>query len=316
MNTRISYLYRDAHNYKMWNECVVAGVITEEMKAVIMCSLDSGEFFIPSQVGLPEKRFSKLTDADHCWFELDEDGFEETEDAPTVAVTAEALTEAFRSCAGKWDDTLFGWITDEYVEEVQEEEEEEDEMATSIYTDLTPDEFRELLRKMQEDGPYQWPNLYFAWEKPDGSLFIVGTNSTQQHQMLVKEVNRDDWLNTSRAACGQPLEYSSRLYGISPNCSYMENNQRYDPVERLASKVAEYTYLGAWQDPDILMDGPYGYNRVIACGRWELAVSHICPEKLTALYPGKGLVVDELIRDAKTREIVDNSKRVEDKTLE
>ena len=28
MNTKISYLYRDADNYKMPNECVIAGTLT------------------------------------------------------------------------------------------------------------------------------------------------------------------------------------------------------------------------------------------------------------------------------------------------
>ncbi len=298
----------DGNNYKMDNECVVSGIITEEMKAVIMDSLDSGEFFIPSQVGLPEVRFDEeWTEADHCWFELDNDSFEETDDEATVSVTAEELTEAFRSCAGRWDDTMFGWPTDEVVEEADEE--------MPVYKDLTPDDFRGLLRELQQN-PYNWPNLYFAWEKPDGSLFLVGTNSTQQYHMIVKEINPNDWLNTSRAAYGQPLEYSSRLYGIGTHCVYMKNNQRYDPVERLVDKVTEYTYLGAWKDPDRLMYDPYAYTNVIACGRWELAVSHICPEKLAALYPGQGAIVDALIDDAKSREIVDNSKSLENKTLE
>ncbi len=28
MNTKISYLYRDADNYKMHNKCVIAGTLT------------------------------------------------------------------------------------------------------------------------------------------------------------------------------------------------------------------------------------------------------------------------------------------------
>ena len=30
MNTKISYLYRDADNYKMHNKCVIAGTLTTE----------------------------------------------------------------------------------------------------------------------------------------------------------------------------------------------------------------------------------------------------------------------------------------------
>lgn len=36
MNTRISYLYRDAGNYKRWNEAVVEGIITLEQIDSIM----------------------------------------------------------------------------------------------------------------------------------------------------------------------------------------------------------------------------------------------------------------------------------------
>ena len=77
INTRISYLYRDADNYKMQNSCVIMGVITEAQIAEIISCLDCGEYFIPRQVGLPEKRFDRFDEeADHCWFELSADGFE------------------------------------------------------------------------------------------------------------------------------------------------------------------------------------------------------------------------------------------------
>lgn len=42
MNTRISYLYRDASNYKKHNEVVVPGTFTpEQIKAITGC-LDAG----------------------------------------------------------------------------------------------------------------------------------------------------------------------------------------------------------------------------------------------------------------------------------
>jgi len=106
-NTRIEYLYCDADNYKKLNECVVKGDISEEQKAMIMDCLHDREFFIPSQVGLPEKRFDDaLTEADHCWFSLEKDGFEKTTLPPTVDVSAEELVKAFCSKKGRWDDTI------------------------------------------------------------------------------------------------------------------------------------------------------------------------------------------------------------------
>ena len=52
MNTKISYLYRDADNYKMHNKCVIAGTLTTEQTRTIKDCCEMGEYFIPRQVGL------------------------------------------------------------------------------------------------------------------------------------------------------------------------------------------------------------------------------------------------------------------------
>ena len=36
MNTKIRYLYRDADNYKVFNECIVQGEISEEQVCKIL----------------------------------------------------------------------------------------------------------------------------------------------------------------------------------------------------------------------------------------------------------------------------------------
>ena len=108
MNTQIRYLYRDASNYKMENECVVHGTFTQEQIAQIMDCCDLGEYFIPSQVGLPEQRFGRYdAEEDHCWFELSEDGFEETAKPATVGISAEQLVENFSAAKEHWNDTAF-----------------------------------------------------------------------------------------------------------------------------------------------------------------------------------------------------------------
>lgn len=61
MNTRISYLYRDASNYKQHNEVTVPGTFSEEQIDVIIGCLDLGEYFIPKQIGFPEKRRRTIT---------------------------------------------------------------------------------------------------------------------------------------------------------------------------------------------------------------------------------------------------------------
>lgn len=89
MNTKIHYLYRDADNYKVHNSCVIKGVLTPEQINVILSCCDAGEYFIPNQVGLPERKFEKIDpQVDHCWFELTRDDFEYT-DQPAIGKPAE-----------------------------------------------------------------------------------------------------------------------------------------------------------------------------------------------------------------------------------
>ena len=108
MNTKISYLYRDADNYKMHNKCVIAGTLTTEQARTIKDSCEMGEYFIPRQVGLPERRFDRYDPAvDHCWFELDEDCFSETVEPPTVALTATELVNRFEGCKNNWRDESY-----------------------------------------------------------------------------------------------------------------------------------------------------------------------------------------------------------------
>ena len=115
-NLEFSYLYRDGDNYKQPNKVIVKGTITREQEKEILESCDyDGEIyrFIPSQVGLPEERFSKITAADHCRFELSEYNFDTTDEDATIELTAQELVENFKRMSGKWDDTQFGWTVGE-----------------------------------------------------------------------------------------------------------------------------------------------------------------------------------------------------------
>lgn len=103
MNTRISYLYRDASNYKVPNECIVRGLLTDEQTKAILDCLDRDNF-IPSQVGLPEKRFDRFDpEEDTCWFELYESGFEPTDAEATVDLSVEELVSRFLSKKNHWE---------------------------------------------------------------------------------------------------------------------------------------------------------------------------------------------------------------------
>ena len=105
MNTLMSYLYRDSSNYKINNTVVLAGIITQKQIDEIAVTLNEGCYFIPSQIGLPEKRFDDYTEEDHCWFELDtETAFSETAQAPTVNMTVSELVSKFGEVNGCWND--------------------------------------------------------------------------------------------------------------------------------------------------------------------------------------------------------------------
>ncbi len=112
MNTKISYLYRDAYNHKVHNECVIAGELSREQIQSILDCCDMGEYFIPSQVGMPERKFDEYdSEADHCWFEISEDGFERTNQSANIPLTARQLVENFALRKNNWDDTE--WMASE-----------------------------------------------------------------------------------------------------------------------------------------------------------------------------------------------------------
>lgn len=106
-NTRINYLYRDASNYKKHNEVIIPGTFTEEQIHTIIDCVQGGEYFIPSEVNLPEIRFEDRTEADHPWFELDEDGFEETEAKANCYISPEDLVKLFLERKKAWQDEFY-----------------------------------------------------------------------------------------------------------------------------------------------------------------------------------------------------------------
>ena len=108
MNTKVSYLYRDASNYKVHNECIIIGDIsTEQIREIQKCLLD-GIFFKPAMVGLPEKNFVSLgyktCDDDPEFFEIgNEDdidySFETTDQTNDVDMTTLELVEKFKAAS-------------------------------------------------------------------------------------------------------------------------------------------------------------------------------------------------------------------------
>lgn len=113
MNTKIEYLYRDACNYKAWQEVILAGEITEDDTQKIASSLEDGTYFIPEQVGLPLVRPWGITEDDHCYCELEPNSaFTLTEEAPTDDRTIHELAQDFAD-QKYWDAAEYAPVPDE-----------------------------------------------------------------------------------------------------------------------------------------------------------------------------------------------------------
>ena len=109
MNTKFSYMYRDAANWKDHYEVIVAGELSEEEIQTILDCCD-GENFVARKVGLPGGMFPENASYDprfdHPFCEHNfEDSFEKTEKKPTETITAKELVAAFVANKGKWDET-------------------------------------------------------------------------------------------------------------------------------------------------------------------------------------------------------------------
>ncbi len=102
MNTRFEYLYRDACNYKSYNDVVVSGVLN---KTDIQPYLKDKTFFIPSEIGLPDLQEMEFSPDDHIWHEIE--SISPTNDAPTITFSAREIIEGFRKASQN------GW--NEYV---------------------------------------------------------------------------------------------------------------------------------------------------------------------------------------------------------
>lgn len=111
-NTIISFLYRDAGNYKRTFEICIPGMITKDQIDRIMASLDDGEYFIPERVGLTAKRWDNFDpQLDHKWCELKPSGFSSTAVPAGTEIAPEELACRFEALKGRWEDTAvtFRW---------------------------------------------------------------------------------------------------------------------------------------------------------------------------------------------------------------
>ncbi len=91
MNTKFSYLYRDACNYKIFYDVVVSGVL---LVNDILPFLRDSILFVPSKVGMVDLQPEDWTVDDHPWHEVE--NLQGTSEEPTTGLTADQLREQFK----------------------------------------------------------------------------------------------------------------------------------------------------------------------------------------------------------------------------
>jgi hypothetical protein len=108
--TIFEYLYRDASNYKAWGQILLSGPVSEQDNDNLIRCLESGQFFVAEQVGLPPlfqdvwRLNGGPTADDHGWHEFVElrpaTADEVQDDLPVWGTAAELLTK-FQSIKSK-----------------------------------------------------------------------------------------------------------------------------------------------------------------------------------------------------------------------
>jgi hypothetical protein len=84
-------MYRDSENYKVYNECILSGELSiKDLSPYLF----TGEFFIPSEVGLKDLQELPLHTYDHIWHEIV--NIATTNDIADIPISAEYLISAFK----------------------------------------------------------------------------------------------------------------------------------------------------------------------------------------------------------------------------
>ena len=118
--TTVTYMYRDASNYKAFAEVLLDGAITDEQRETVRLALtdlhDEHDAFIPAQIGWghageAEDAWNSFPDdGDHCWHELDvKDGIEVADwFGPTPEQTVDDWVAKMTAAhAAGWDDVTY-----------------------------------------------------------------------------------------------------------------------------------------------------------------------------------------------------------------
>lgn len=179
-------------------------------------------------------------------------------------------------------------FTDEDIEKIKKA------ISDFLYERELPTKlFREALLHRQQN-PFERQNVYFAWKKPDDTLFMVGFESDEPYHIL-------------------KYEYDSfcRSYGvvscdINPYTAHLRGPQTFDPLDELVSKISKFEYLGSWTDPEPYVEQENGL--VAAHGRWDLAKAHICDGVGNGSLEGKIVAAMEVGQDRESINFINMGK--------
>jgi len=100
MNIKLSYLYRDASNYKQFHEVVFTNsgnIPFKEIQSIIRSSLIDECWFVAKDWKLPDMHFKEYEwdeQRDHQWHELE--SIEETAEVETVETSIKDFLEVIR----------------------------------------------------------------------------------------------------------------------------------------------------------------------------------------------------------------------------
>lgn len=110
-----TYLYRDASNYKAWNDLLLVGHLTEEETQLMRRKFESSEFFIAEQLGVPTLyeslwascRCEGPTGRDHVWHEFHEIRVATSDDIRNLDLWGDAKELAKRIAGvASWNEKL------------------------------------------------------------------------------------------------------------------------------------------------------------------------------------------------------------------
>jgi hypothetical protein len=112
MWTAFDYMYRDAGNFKACGTIILKGYLSATDRKSILGRLDTGEFFVAEQVGVPTL-YEELyqwsagpTVSDHCWHSFI--GFRKLSSAPEQGIPlidVASFVSRFKAVT-EWDGSL------------------------------------------------------------------------------------------------------------------------------------------------------------------------------------------------------------------